>query len=112
MLHINQKPSRQIYNVLEIKMIMHLCILNMRILKEEFGIIYKSSLTKLINRVDIEINEINYKEKNYNTNFFIQCQKKYPDHRICDISGMYAKEIDMILKSYPKDHFLQTWKFQ
>jgi hypothetical protein len=111
MLHINQKPSKQIYNVLEIKMITHLCILNMRILKEEFGIVYKPSLTKLINHVDMEPIEINYKENIYDTDLFIHCQKNYPNNRICDVSGMYAKEINMILNSYPKDHFLQTWKF-
>jgi hypothetical protein len=105
-------PDKNIYDILEIKMITYMCILDMRILNEEFGIPYKPSLTKLINHVDIEHKELNYKDKNYATHFFNECKKKYPNKLLCETPNMFDCEINMILKSYPKDHYIQTWKFQ
>jgi hypothetical protein len=101
--------KREINNIIETRMIFNMCILDMRILNSDYGIDYKPSLTKLINHVDIEMSELNYTNKNYNTHFYNKCDIQNLSNPVNDLSGFCKLEMIMILKSYPKDHFIHTW---
>jgi hypothetical protein len=109
---INNHSNKNVYeinHIIEIREIFNLCIKDMYILNTEYGIAYKPSLTKLINRIDIEISELNYINKNYNTNFYNECVRRNMSEEFNHLSKFCILEINMILKSYPDEHIIQLW---
>ena len=99
----------RIWKIMEYKSYTCEAIIDMRIVYERFGFSSKPKIAIFMKRIYIPDTELNPSDKNYKTQCHEVYKKKYPEEQTCYLTNMYKKEINIIINSYPEDHFIRNW---